>query len=193
MHKPRSVPFFALSEVVWAIKKRGLNPELCAWYLRSWTTVARKKLHFHPTWLGVLAHRMKEPQHLQPVIALGEIVVMHQEQAEVNKHQLGALHVQMEEQTQLQQLQLLSQGQGHHLSLLIRPQLSCCTNWRQRMTFLNKLNLPTLSKEIADNLNALITQEELTKALNQMPNYKSPRPDGCPAETFLAHTLVTIS
>lgn len=105
---------------------------------------------------------------------------MHQEQAEVNKHQLGALHVQMEEQTQLQQLQLLSQGQGHHLSLLIRPQLSCYTNWRQRMTFLNKLNLPTLSKEIADNLNALITQEELTKALNHMPNNKSPGLDGFP-------------
>ena len=56
-----------------------------------------------------------------------------------------------------------------------------------------KLNLQTLSKEIADNLNALITQEELTKALNRMPNNKSPRTDGCQAETFLAHTLVTIS
>ena len=58
-------------------------------------------------------------------------------------------------------------------------------------SFLNDLDLSALLEELADTLDAPITPEELSKALNQMPNNKSPRPDGLPAEYFkhLWHTL----
>ncbi len=51
-------------------------------------------------------------------------------------------------------------------------------------TFLNKLDLPTLPTELINSLDAPITSEELYKALNKMPNNKSPGPDGLPAEFY---------
>ncbi len=50
--------------------------------------------------------------------------------------------------------------------------------------FLNKLDLPTLPTELINSLDAPITSEELYKALNKMPNSKSPGPDGLPAEFY---------
>ena len=58
--------------------------------------------------------------------------------------------------------------------------------------FLNNLHLPTLSIEQANFLDAHLTSEELHKALNTMPNQKSPGPDGLPAE-FYKHFWKTLS
>lgn len=59
---------------------------------------------------------MTEPQHLQPVTALGQmlgkIAVMHQEQAALNRQQLEALYARTEAQTQLLPLLLAQLGAG---------------------------------------------------------------------------------
>lgn len=59
-------------------------------------------------------------------------------------------------------------------------------------SFLNKINLPQLSKEHAQALDKPLTQTEFHKALTQMPNNKAPGPDGFPAE-FFKHFWLTIS
>lgn len=51
-------------------------------------------------------------------------------------------------------------------------------------TFLNNLQLPRLSEEYANRLEAPISPVELHTALNKMTNNKSPGPDGFPAEFY---------
>lgn len=51
-------------------------------------------------------------------------------------------------------------------------------------TFLNSLTLPKLTAEQTNILDAPLTLNELTKALNKIPSNKSPGPDGLPAEFY---------
>lgn len=51
-------------------------------------------------------------------------------------------------------------------------------------SFLNNLDLPSLTTEQANFLEQSITPEELIKALQSMQNNKSPGPDGLPAEFY---------
>lgn len=51
-------------------------------------------------------------------------------------------------------------------------------------SFLNNLDLPSLTTEESNFLEQPITSEELIKALHSMPNNKSPGPDGLPAEFY---------
>lgn len=51
-------------------------------------------------------------------------------------------------------------------------------------TFLEQYELPRLSDEQANILDAPLTPEEFPNALEKKPNNKSPRPDGFPVEFY---------
>ncbi len=57
-------------------------------------------------------------------------------------------------------------------------------NQPQIESFLNNLELPSLSKKQVDSLDLPITIQELKQALDKMPNNKSPGPDGFPVEFY---------
>ena len=45
-------------------------------------------------------------------------------------------------------------------------------------TFVEKYNLPPLSEEETENLNRLVTPNEIETAIKKLPTHKSPGPDG---------------
>lgn len=51
--------------------------------------------------------------------------------------------------------------------------------------FLDKRNLPSLTKEQADYLESPLTLLELRNALIKIPNYKTPGPDGFSVVEFI--------
>lgn len=58
--------------------------------------------------------------------------------------------------------------------------------------FLNKLDLPSLTKEQVDYLDVPLTLSKLHNALMKTPNIKAPDPDGFPAE-FIKHFWNTMA
>lgn len=52
--------------------------------------------------------------------------------------------------------------------------------------FLNKLQFPSIDPELANQLDSVLTIQELNSALQNMQNNKSPGPDGFPVEFFKA-------
>lgn len=60
----------------------------------------------------------------------------------------------------------------------------CTPNTSEIETFLNRLDLPVLSADRVQTLEAPLTANEIYKSLIKMPNNKSPGPDGFPAEYY---------
>ena len=52
--------------------------------------------------------------------------------------------------------------------------------------FLEKYNLPKLSEEEAENLNRLITTDEIEAVIKKLPTHNSPGPDGFTGEFYKA-------
>ena len=53
-------------------------------------------------------------------------------------------------------------------------------------TFLEKYNLPKLNEEEAENLNRLITADEIEAVIKKLTTHKSPGPDGFTGEFYKA-------
>ena len=57
-------------------------------------------------------------------------------------------------------------------------------NLEEMDTFLEKHKLPKLEQEEIENLNRLITREEIEAIINNLPRHRSPGPDGFPGEFY---------
>ena len=57
-------------------------------------------------------------------------------------------------------------------------------NWEEMDKFLEKYNLPRQNKEETENINRLITSNEIEAAIKNLPANKSPGPDGCIGEFY---------
>lgn len=51
-------------------------------------------------------------------------------------------------------------------------------------SFLDEIEFPTISPEVARKLDSPLTLGEITLAINQMQNNKAPGPDGFPTEFY---------
>ena len=57
-------------------------------------------------------------------------------------------------------------------------------NLEEMEEFLEKYNLPKLNKEEIENLNRPITSTEIETVIRNLPENKSPEPDGFTAELY---------
>lgn len=56
--------------------------------------------------------------------------------------------------------------------------------------FFNNLDLPPLSQDLRNNLDAPNTQEEISAAISSMQSGKSPGPDGLSSDFFFNSLLI---
>ena len=61
----------------------------------------------------------------------------------------------------------------------------CTADFNIMENFFNNLDLPSLSQDLRNNLDAPITQEEISAAISSMQSGKSPGPDRLPSDFFL--------
>ena len=70
-------------------------------------------------------------------------------------------------------------------------------NWLDNLeemdTFLETYNLPRLSQEETENLNQLITTNEIESIIKNLPQNKSPGPDGFLGEFYQTFRVITYS
>lgn len=59
---------------------------------------------------------------------------------------------------------------------------NCTTDFNIMEDFFNNLDLPSLSQDLRNSLDAPITQEEVSAAISSMQSGKSPGPDGFPSD-----------
>lgn len=56
-------------------------------------------------------------------------------------------------------------------------------------SFFSQLNVPTLSSDVRNCLEALISQEEVAAAISSLQSGKSPGPDGFPSEFYKKNSV----
>ena len=61
-----------------------------------------------------------------------------------------------------------------------------CENLDEKVKFLEKYNLPKLSKEEAESLKRTVTPDEIETVIKKLPTHKSPGPDSFTGEFYKA-------